>query len=95
MDAHEKSEGTLKAEVPHREPEPGSARSLEQQNECVSAPLQDGHAKDIETGCADAASSASSAVDQGAESEQQGEGAKASRLLWHRIQTFLSLYHVK
>ena len=71
-EAHVKSEETLKAEVPHREPEPGSARSLAQQDKSMSSPPQDGHTKDIETGCADPVSSASSAADQGAESEQRG-----------------------
>lgn len=78
VDAHEEKGETLKAEVPHREPEAGAARSLGQ-GDRVSEPLQEGHAQDIETGCADAASSASSAADQGA--EPQPRGALAT-LLW-------------
>ena len=74
VDAHVEEDETLKAEVPHREPEAGQAKSLGQ-SECISPPLQEGHAKDIETGCVDAASSASSAADQGAEPEQRGAAA--------------------
>ena len=80
VEAHVEKDEALKAEVPHREPEADQARSLGQ-GERVSAPLQEGHAKDIETGCADAASSASSAADQGAEPEQRGAPA-APAWLW-------------
>ena len=74
VDAHVNSEGSLKAEVPRREPQPGSARSLEQ-DESMSTPIQEGHAKDIETGWADPASSASSAGEQGADPVQRGRVA--------------------
>ena len=74
MDAHAKTEDTLKAEVPHREPQADSLRSLGQ-DDSMSAPLPEAHAKDIETGCPDPVSSASSAAEPGADPEQRGRVA--------------------
>lgn len=73
MDAHASNGRSLAAEVPHQESGSAPATPQEHEDEYESVPIGEAGPKDIESGCADAVSSASSAPEDPADPKQQGE----------------------